>query len=508
MNNQFTGTTHNFPLIQSNGGLNTTASPLSVEDKEASDIKNVELDQWGSLIKRNGYLNLVTAEVNSGAAGTGLFQYESSTNDPFLISVFGDKYYKMDALDGTFDDITDTATITDAQNNQWQFKTYNDIVFGTNNTDLLLKWTGTGNVASMTVPTDLTTAKTIEVFTEYFFVANVTVDGTAYKSRIYWSSPGAPETWNDADWVNINKNDGTEIVCLKTLGDKLIIFKNRSIHIGVYTGDSDIPFVFAKTPSHVGCIARDSVQEIGNGLIFLSYDGFYYFDGTNSLKISEKINYTISNDLDLSRLQYAVSATYKKKNQYICFVTQTGETGNNYGLIYDYYSKAWLTYEGASVNAITTYYDDGDEKIYFSDYDGFTYQMDTGTSDYPLAVKTAIDAYYKTKWFHFGDITHKKAIPHLYLYAAHKNATLTIGYSFDFEEVNQQSLTVNLASSAATYGSALYGTGTYAGIGGFSQRLDLQGRGRVFRLSFENNALDEEFKIHGYSLMVYQETAS
>ena len=44
-----------------------------------------------------------------------------------------------------------------------------------------------------------------------------------------------------------------------------------------------------------------------------------------------------------------------------------------------------------------------DERPYFGDYNGYIYRMDTGTDDYPLGVKTAIDAYYYTNWKYFDD---------------------------------------------------------------------------------------------------------
>jgi hypothetical protein len=508
MNNQFTGSWNSFNAFENNGGLNTSASPLAVKDFESTDLQNVELDIWGSITKRAGYLNLNSAEVNSGASGNGVFFYENSSGTDYLVSIFGDKLYKMDSLDGTFDAITGAITLTASQDNQAQFKTYNNILFGVNYSDAPFKWTGSGNAAAMGVPTNLTQAKCIENWTEYMFLANVTVGGVYYGSRMYWSGAGTPDTFDAADWVNINANDGTDIIAIKALGDKLVIFKERSIHVGIFTGDTDIPFVFAKTPSHVGCIARDSVQEVNNGLIFLSYDGFYYFDGSNSLKISNNISYTLRNDCAKSRFPKAVSTLLMEKNQYLCFVTDSGDSTNQTGFIWDFYTKAWMKYVGASVNAITRIHTSYEERPYFLDYSGFCYRMNTGTNDYPLGVLTAIDAYYKTKWFSFADLMNQKGIPHVMMYLAYNNASLTVGYSFDFEDANQYSVSLPLNSSSSAYGSAVYGTATYAGAGGFTKRIDLTGRGRVFRLSFENSAPSETFKINGFGISAYLETAS
>jgi len=508
MNNQFTGIYNTFNAFENNGGLNTSASPLAVKDFEATALQNVELDIWGAISKRNGYLNLNSSAVNSGTSGNGLFFYENSSGIDYLVGVFGDEFYKMDGLDGTFDAITGTLTFTADQDNQCQFRTYGDILYGTNGVNAPFKWTGSGNASAMTVPTGLTTAYCIESWTEYMFLANVTVSGTLYSSRLYWSAAGDPATWDSADWVNINKNDGTDIICVKSLGDKLVIFKERSIYIGIFTGDTDIPFTFAKTPSHVGCIARDSVQEVNNGLIFLSYDGFYYFDGSNSQKISNNLNYTLRTDVSKSRFSKAVSSLLMEKNQYICFLAASGGSTNTIGFTWDFYTKAWTKYIGASCNAIARVHTSNEERIYFSDYSGYCYQMNTGTDDYPLTVKTAINAYYRTKWFSFNDLMNTKGVPEVVIYPTYSNSTLTVGYSFDFEEANQYSQTISLASSSAAYGSGVYGTATYAGSGGFSYRVDLTGRGRVFRLSFENAVESETFKINGFGISAYLESAT
>lgn len=506
MNQQFTGQTNSFALIQNTGGLNSTASPLTVTDNEATDLQNVDLDLWGRIMKRLGYLNLNSEEVNSGAGCTGHFYFELPDGTDYLVATFGNKIYKMDDLDGTFDDITGAATITDYDTYKWQFKVYNSTLLGTNNVNVPLKWTGSGNVATWTLPALMTRCKTLEIWNDFTFVGNVTVDGIIYPSRFYWSSPGTTETWDSADWINVNKDDGQEIICLKALGDKLVIFKERNIYLAGYTGDTNIPFVVYKTPSHVGTIARDSVQEVSNGLIFLSYDGWYYFDGSNSVKISDKINYTVANDLASSSLQYATSIVNRSKNQYLCFLTEAGSSTNSMALVYDFYNKAWYKYDGLSANVACNVYVDGEERVYFGDYSGFSYRLGTGNSDYPLGVKTAINAYYKTKWFNFGELMNQKAVPHIVVYLKYDNSTLNIGYSWDFEDVNQRTLTQSLASSASVYGSSVYGASTYAGSGGFPKRIDLTGRGRVLRLSFENSTEDEAFTINGFGFSAYQET--
>jgi hypothetical protein len=60
--------------------------------------------------------------------------------------------------------------------------------------------------------------------------------------------------------------------------------------------------------------------------------------------------------------------------------------------------------------------------------------MDTGSDDYPLGVQTVIDAYYYTNWKTFDDLCDQKGIPQIYIYYQLNSATLTLAYSYDFND--------------------------------------------------------------------------
>ena len=674
-NQMFSTQAQNLSLFKNNGGLNTTASSLNIEDNECTDIQNIDLDLYGAIVKRSGYdvLNYTLKSIsaatkanpivitsnghgfsngdrvyiygvsgmtqlnnnyykvsnkgtntfelknidtdvdidstnftaydsggtlknaipaNSGAKGTGLFFYETVSGSDYLMATFGSKLYKMDNLDGTFDDVTGGITLDTAATSQVVWKTYRNTAIGTNNVNAPFKYSAVGGVATtitvnaggtnysvgdlifltgsgdgtavvkvatlsgsavatitlvgggsgytavtngittnapesptlgsgctlnvtavttnavaLGVPTGLTRAKALDVFYGFTFLGNVTVSGLNYNSRLYWSYPGTIERWWDADWVDVNRDDGQEIVAVKTLGDRLVIFKERSIWIAMYTGDTDVPFTFSPTPSNVGCIAKNSIQEIENGLVFLSYDGLYYFDGSNSKKISTKLNKTFRIDLQHSRYDYAVSGVNRSRNQYMIAITEQGDSTNNSVFIWDYVTQAFYRYTGMECNAMTSLTNNNEEYTYFLDYSGFCYQMNTGTNDYPLGVPTAIDSYFKTKWFSFGDLVNVKAVPQIVTYTDYSNSTMTIGYSYDFDEIDQYTLTIPLSTAAAVYGTAMYDSSVYAGSGGFPRRTDLIGRGRVMRFTFSNNVLNESFKLSGYGLTVFMDTS-
>lgn len=44
--------------INFNGGLNSTNGPLSLKDTESSDLQNIDMNKFGSILKRSGYMVL------------------------------------------------------------------------------------------------------------------------------------------------------------------------------------------------------------------------------------------------------------------------------------------------------------------------------------------------------------------------------------------------------------------------------------------------------------------
>ena len=241
-------------------------------------------------------------------------------------------------------------------------------------------------------------------------------------------------------------------------------------------------------------------------MVFLSYDGFYYYDGNNSFKISLQIQSTIL-DYNQTRFYQARSLRQKNKNRYMCALTSNSATNNDVIIVWDYLLNAFTLYSGMAVSAMTTVYNSVmDERLYFGDYTGFVYRLDTGTDDYPLNTQTAISSYYYTNWKNYDDIVDQKAVPNVVIYYQTNNSIINFVYSYDFETADTYSQTFSTATSVSVYGTAVYGTGTYAGTGGGQVRRDLDGRGRVIRFGFKNSSLSETFQIDGIGSYVHLET--
>lgn len=566
-----------------NGGLNTTAGPLSLSDSESSDLQNIDMNKFGSIVKRNGYTALNTSAISGSQKSDGLHWYEyvsAGAYTSLLLNVTNSKLYKNSGLTTTWTDATGTASYTSG--NFCSFETWLNTAYITDNTNVpsfmvsganaapipsfqansytfqvtgiitppavgdtytnnavtftiryvrltsgsgqivatgsgipedsgtLVRTSGSGDAnitfLSYSANINLSKGKFFVQYQNYLFIGNVVVDGITYKSRIYWCNLKDDLTWSPLSFIDISKDDGQQLQNGIVMGDRLVLLKERSIYNQFFTGDADIPFTIQRSNSNVGCAGPFSVQEIENGVVFLSYDGFYYYDGNNSYKISLKIQTTLLG-YNTTRFTQARSMRQKNKNRYFCSLPSNGQTNNDVIIVWDWQLNAFSLYAGMASSSMATVYVSGiDERIYFGDYVGFVYRMDVGVDDYPLNVQTAINAYYYTNWKHFDDLVDQKGVSAIVVYYQTNNAVITFVYSYDFDNFDTYTQTFSTATSTSVYGSAIYGVGTYAGVGGGQQRRDIDGRGRVIRIGFKNANMSETFQIDGIGSLIHLET--
>lgn len=500
------------PITQFNGGLNSTSGPLGLQINESSSLQNIDFDKFGSILKRNGYTAVNTSALSGSPQITSLRWYEMANGTRTLVATAGTTliYWNSTLSGAPTGTITGALTITAGVlvDTEIFLNTY----LATNGTDLPFQWAGSGNGAVIagiagggSAPT-ITKAKFVKTFQNYTILANVVESGTSYFSRFYWSAIKSISSWDAADFIDVSLDDGQTITGLKVLGDRLVVFKERSIHVVTFTGDADIPFTVQKSNSDVGCINHFSIQEANNGLIFLATDGLYIFDGNNSYKISDKVTTTLLG-LATNRFNVACSMYQHNKNRYWLSLTTSGGSSNNRVLVWDSFNEAFSIYKGHNASSMCIVYSSGtDERPYFGDYSGFVYRADTGTDDYPLNAVTAIDAYYYTRWESFEELVGKKVNPHLFIYYQNFNATLTHSYSYDFNSGDQYSSTFSTASSGALWGTAVWGSFTWAKEGGDFKKRDLRGSGRLIRHKVSNMNAGETFQINGIGYEAYMDT--
>jgi hypothetical protein len=132
--------------------------------------------------------------------------------------------------------------------------------------------------------------------------------------------------------------------------DNLMVFNRNSIHLVSNTTTLEGASTRLLT-NEVGCVARKSVQQVGNQVIFLSDNGVYstqFFDEYNlrgtETPLSEPINVTIKR---INKTYWNNSVSVYFDNRYFIAVPLDSEDGtvpatkNNAILVYNFLNKQW-----------------------------------------------------------------------------------------------------------------------------------------------------------------------
>lgn len=143
---------------------------------------------------------------------------------------------------------------------------------------------------------------------DFLMLGNLRVDpddgGDAFPARVRWGgfnnidSPWITDPATQADFQDMPAEGGSVIAISGR--EQGIIFQQRMISRAVYRGPPNI-FDISVAEDKRGCIARDSVVDVGQVKFFIAEDGFFIWNGTNSVPIGD----ARVNRYFFSRLQYS-----------------------------------------------------------------------------------------------------------------------------------------------------------------------------------------------------------
>lgn len=210
---------------------------------------------------------------------------------------------------------------------------------------------------------------------------------------------------------------GFNIVQFKPFRDDLFVFGTNAIK--KVSPDTTAGFVIDQVTSNVGCIARDSVQEIGGDLMFLAPDGFRPVAGTSRIgdveleTVSKAIQVRLVDMIANYDMDTINGVVIRSKSQVRYFVgDDTFNPQDSYGII------GGLADQGGSINwefgeltgirasCTTSDYIGRTEYVLHGDYDGKVYRQEIGNN---FAGRDIL-AVYATPYLDFGDTEVRKTM--------------------------------------------------------------------------------------------------
>jgi len=132
--------------------------------------------------------------------------------------------------------------------------------------------------------------------------------------------------------------------------DKLVVFNRNSIHL--VQGSSPDASTVQLITNEVGCLARKTIVQIGNNIMFLSDNGIYgaNFQDLYNLRGSElPLSSSIQTTIDkINRQYWDQSVAVYFNNRYYIAVPTDGSTVNNTILVFNFINKQWESVDTTS----------------------------------------------------------------------------------------------------------------------------------------------------------------
>ena len=262
-----------------------------------------------------------------------------------------------------------------------------------------------------------------------------------------WTAPiEEAEANQHGGFIDVRSYDGGEIIGLKVIFNNIVIFKNKTAY--KIFGDNPSNYELVQLFSSSGAIADKSICVGNNGAYFLNNDGIYFYDGTNTNLISQKINKTISR-MNSNYSKNSVGCYYN--NKYYLAIPVDNSSTNNLLIEYDTTTNSFVTQE---IGEITSFAEI-DNKLYFSSADKIK-SLTEGDTYLPL--------YWETPNYDFGYKNSRKNSNYIY-FRGRGNGSVKFRV---ITEKKEKSLEIPLTSTETLY------------------RKKLKNKGRMFKMIIEN----------------------
>jgi hypothetical protein len=337
------------------------------------------------------------------------------------------------------------------------------------------------------------------IFKNHVFLAGDATD----PYNLYFSAPYGETDYNPANGAGVI-NVGFPIVQIKPFRDALYIFGSNNIRklVGNTVGD----FLVENVTDDLGCMATDSVIEIGGDLLFLSQDGLRPVSGTD--KIGDVNLETVSKDIqsvftdivfnvDLDGLNAVV---LRQKTQFRIFFKASDSQGiiggfrqAEGGLQFEYGQLLGIEATCADSGYLGQY-----EFVIHGDSTGKVHRQERGNS----FDGNPIFSIYQTPYLHMEDPEQRKIIysVNTYLRSEGDNEiVLSVLYDYeDFNTLNPSNYTLTTAGAAAYYNEALYdSTAIFDGNPSPVKRVNVSGSGRAVSFKYVTNDTNASHSVQG-----------
>ena len=312
-------------------------------------------------------------------------------------------------------------------------------------------------------------------------------------------------------------NLGFNIVGIAKFRDALFVFGKDKIKKIVLEGTT---FSQQEVTNNIGCIATDSIVELGGDVLFLASDGIRPIQGTARIgdveleTISKPVQQLLQSLPSTHDLTNMSSVVIRNKSQFRYFFPKTttaaaDTAGIIGGLRFADRRVGWEFGELLGIRAFvaTSGLIDDVEVVLHGDLNGEIYQQESG-STFDTADVTAV---YASPFLYFDSTEKRKIYQHITLFTRPEGeSTINLGIAYDWDDPNTpnpNTYSLTTAGSLARYtttNSTYDATFKFDGSTSPVLETNVQGSGRAISLVITSTGTQAPYSVSGFSI-TYQD---
>lgn len=246
-----------------------------------------------------------------------------------------------------------------------------------------------GNAAMPSVTDDMPTGDILLLHRERLFISG----NSTNPNRIYYSNPYLPgfmQQSTNLDYMDVAKDDGDEITGLNIQQGVMICIKRqtiRKLYVAAASSGADPASWYSQDPDvFTGCPAQWSIVQTPFGIIFLGWDNWYIYDGSNIKGIIPQFDTT-----EILPARYNNVIVHWSKNLLYAAYTDrvAARQYNDRVMVYNFTRDAW-GFDTLNVNAFSSHTGDSETgDLFFGDsINGYVYKAEESDYWYRLSNKT------------------------------------------------------------------------------------------------------------------------
>lgn len=398
-------------VIELYGGMGISDTPdIATLKNKAEYILNCYNYPEGGIAKFFGRSKHNSVTIGAAAEITGIFELKIAT--PAFFCIAEAKFYKDNS--GTWDDKTGAVTITDSQDNLWDFSKFQDLLIGTSySRDSAIEHDGgAGNASAVS---NMPAGRFNKPLKNRLFSFNT----LAQPKLGYWCAVNDRTTWDTTnDFLNFKGTelDDEEISAGAEHLDNIIVGKESALFRCYHTGTSP-PFKYYKIMagkigirSHYSCVSVPAAGIYPARLLFVGKDNFYQLIGDTVTSIGDDIKPFFSEgapfQINLNRLKYCSAGIIREKNLVIWAFSSGSSTTNDMTFVLDYKNMLWALCN-FPINCFGIRQISGRDFLYSGTYTGFVGKHDPAVYN---NLGVAYSSIYVSSWLDWGDVQIEKKV--------------------------------------------------------------------------------------------------